>query len=125
MHDSTLLAKQDTNLPSGWTDELSCVIYNELSEKACTENAVSPLVLANNGTYKGLFYEQHFLLTSINDCNQPNLITIQISKRTILNWIREKAGDKFLHCNTRQDLERIQFPHHIVMLYEKNKIIGH
>ena len=93
--DESKFPNRDVVLPDGWTDELSCVDFNELTEKLCSDNPGSPLVLAKNVTFKGIFYEQHFLLTYNSDCKQTTLITIQISKRTILSWIQKVTGRKF------------------------------
>ena len=81
-------------LPNGLTPELSCVTNNELTEKNCLADSGSPIIYQPEGTARGIYFEQHFVLSFGLNCSASTMLAVQIGRRSILNWIQNVTGSQ-------------------------------
>jgi len=49
-------------IPNGLSEEIWCVTNNELTEKNCLTDSGSPVILSKDGTARGQYFEQQFVL---------------------------------------------------------------
>ncbi len=54
-----------SNMPKGLTEEVWCVDNNELTNKNCITDSGSPVILSKEGTARGQYFEQHFIMGQI------------------------------------------------------------
>jgi len=52
-------------LPNGLSEEIWCGTNNELAKKNCLANSGSPGIWKREGTARGQYFEQHFVLGSL------------------------------------------------------------
>jgi hypothetical protein len=81
--------------PEGHKKGVACIVDQLVIKKSCHGDLGSPVVYAIEGTARGNYFEQHFVLSSGFDCKLPAMAFTQVSNRQVLNWIRNVTG-KFL-----------------------------
>jgi hypothetical protein len=78
-----------------------------VAKKSCLGDLGSPVVYAIEGTARGNYFEQHFVLSSGFDCKLPAMAFTQVSNRQILNWIRNVTGKPFFPCLSLAKLKSV------------------